>query len=120
MVEYPDLGHAEQVPPNDLQKDPSKTFYLPMHGVVKEASETTKLRIVFNASAKSSTGVSLNDTLLKGPSLYPHLTSVLNRFRCHAVGIAADISKLFREVGLQEGEKDYHRFLMETENANSG
>ena len=116
VVEYPDLGHAEQVPPNDLQKDPSKTFYLPMHGVVKEASETTKLRIVFDASAKSSTGISLNDTLLKGPSLYPHLTSVLNRFRCHAVGIAADISKMFREVGLQEGERDYHRFLMETEN----
>ena len=48
VVEYPDLGNAEQVPPNDLQKDPSKTFYL---RVVKEASKTTKLRIVFDASA---------------------------------------------------------------------
>ena len=54
VIEYPDMGHAEQVPPNDLQKDPSKTFYLPMHGVVKEASEMTKLQIVFDASAKSS------------------------------------------------------------------
>ena len=56
VVEYPDLGHVEQVPPNDLQKDPSKTFYL---RVVKEASKTMKLRIVFDASAKSSTSVSL-------------------------------------------------------------
>ena len=109
--EYPDMGHAEPVPQCDLDKDPSTTFYLPMHGVVKEASQTTKLRVVFDASAKSTTGVSLNDTLLTGPSLYPLLTSVINRFRCHAVGMAADISKMFREVGLQDGEKDFHRFL---------
>ena len=84
-----------------------------MHGVVREASETTCLRIVFDASAKTSTGVSLNDTLLTGPSMYPFLTSILNKFRCNAVAMAADISKMFCEVGIQEVERDFHRYLVE-------
>lgn len=116
VQEYPSMGHAEVVPVQDLDQDCSKSFYLPMHGVVKEESTTTKLRIVFDGSAQSSTGVSLNDTLLKGPSLYPRLTSVINRFRSHAVGMAADISKMFREVGLHDREKDLHRFLVEGSN----
>ena len=52
---------AEKVPPPDLDKPPSETFYLSMRGVFKESSTTTKLRIVFDASAKTTTGVSLND-----------------------------------------------------------
>lgn len=115
VQEYPDLAHAEMVPEDEIMTEERKTYYLPMHGVVKESSETTKLRVVFDASAKTSTGVSLNDTLLKGPSLYPHLTTILNRFRLHRVGIAADISKMFREVGLHDSERDFHRFLMEKE-----
>ena len=87
-------------------------FYLPMHGVVKESSTTTKLRVVFDASAKSATGISLNDTLLPGPSLYPLLSTVLTKFRQHRVGLSADISKMFREVGLHSSERDYHRFLL--------
>ena len=72
-----------------------------MHGVVKATSTTTKLRVVFNASAKSSSGYSLNDQSLPGPNLYPLLSSVINKFRTHQKGMtAADISKMFREVGL--------------------
>ena len=40
--------------------------FLPIHVVQKEESTTTKFRVVFDASAKSSTGVSMNDTLLVG------------------------------------------------------
>ena len=58
MQEYLDLKHAETVPMPDLKKPPELTFYLPMHAVYKESSTTTKL--------KSSTGVSLNDTLFVG------------------------------------------------------
>ena len=75
-----------------------------MHDVTKEESTTTKLHVVFDASAKSSSGVSLNDQLLPGPSLYPMLTSVLNKFRLHPIGMSADISKMFREVGLNEAD----------------
>ena len=81
IQEYGQLGHAELVPPEELQKDPSSTFYFPMHGVLKEASTTTKLRVVFDASAKSKSGASLNDTPLPGPSLFSLLSSILTKFR---------------------------------------
>ena len=94
------MQHAELVPDIDLKKLPSQSYYLPMHGVVKASSSTTKLRIVYDASAKSTSGVSLNDALLSGPSMYPLLTTLVNRFRTHKTSISADISKMFREVGL--------------------
>ena len=82
-----------------------------MHGVEKESSTTSKLRIVFDASAKSSYGNSLNDVLLTEPSLYPLLTTIINRFRLHRIGMSGDISKMFREVGLHHDDFDLHRFL---------
>ena len=105
------MDHAEPVPPARLSAPVEESFYLPMHGVVKESSTTTKLRVVFDGSAHSSTGVSLNDTLLPGPSLYPLLSTILNRFRMHPVALVGDISKMFREVGLIEEDRDLHRFL---------
>ena len=56
--EYEDLCHAEKVPPEDTLKPAPEHFYLPMHGVIKESSTTTKLCVVFNALATSSSGVS--------------------------------------------------------------
>ena len=47
---------------NDLEKPLQDVFYLPMHAIKKESRTTTKIRAVFVASAKSSTGISLNDT----------------------------------------------------------
>ena len=54
--------------------------------------------------------MSLNDTLLSGPSLYPLLSTILNRFRMNPVAMVGDISKMFREVGLVEEDRDLHRF----------
>ena len=67
--------------------------------------------MVFNASAKTTTGVSLNNTLLPGPSLYPLLTDVVLAFRSHVIGMSADISKMFRDVELHKDDRDLHRFL---------
>ena len=72
MQEYFCMQHAEAVPPEDLVKPPSKVFYLPMHVIYKQSSTTTKIRAVFDASAKSSSGISLNDILLVGPTIHPH------------------------------------------------
>ena len=111
MEEYFDLGHAEPVPPGDIQKPHKDTFYLPMHAVRKEHSSTTKVRVVFDASAKSTTGVSLNDTLLVGPTIHPSLTDVLLRFRSHRVALMADVSKMYRAIELVPTDRDLHRFV---------
>ena len=55
--EYLDLDHAEEVPQSDMDKPASQVYYLSMHCVRKDSSTTTKLRIVFDASAKSASGV---------------------------------------------------------------
>ena len=50
------------------------SHFLPHHGVIKQDRQTTKLRVIFDGSAKSSNDdLSLNDCLQKGPNLVPHL-----------------------------------------------
>ena len=80
IQEYLDLGHTEVVPDTEMEKPLDSVFYLPVHAVYKASSTTTKVRAVFDASAKSATGVSLNDTLLVGPTVHPPLIDVLLRF----------------------------------------
>lgn len=79
MEEYFSLNHAKEVPLVDLQKPPQHMFYLPMHAVRKDSSTTTKLRVVFDASARSTTGTSLNDMLMVGPNIHAPLLDVLLR-----------------------------------------
>ncbi len=85
--EYFDLRHAEPVPSGDLYKLPSEVFYLPIHAVYKRSSTTTKVRAVFDASAKSETGVSFNETLLSGPTIHspPELCTSLQKTRIFIV-----------------------------------
>ena len=86
-----------------------------MHGVMKESSSTTKLRIVFDASALTTSGNSLNDSLIPGPCMYPAIPDLLIKLRTHKVAMTADIGKMFREVGLQEVDHDLHRFVWRPE-----
>ena len=65
-----------------MEKNPSEVFYLPMHVVYKASISTMKIRAVFDAAAKSSSGVSLNDTLLVRPTVHPPIIDVLY-FRLH-------------------------------------
>ena len=66
-------------------------YYLPHHAVVKETSLTTKTRIVFDASAKSSSGLSLNECLMVGPTIQEDLFSIFSRFRSFLFALTADI-----------------------------
>ena len=111
IQEYFDLGHAESIPTTDLEKPVEDVFYLPMHAVYKASSTTTKVRAVFDASAKSSTGISLNDILLVGPTIHPPLLDVLLLFRSYPIALTADISKMYRAVELPKDDRDFHRFV---------
>ena len=67
IQEFIDLGHLDKVHPGEINNSPN--FYLPHHCVLKEDSTTTKLPVVFDASAKTTTGFSLYDCLLVGLKL---------------------------------------------------
>ena len=82
VQEYFDMGHAGPMPVKQLVKPCEEVFYLLMHGVTRDSSTTTRLRLEFDASAKSSFGTSLNDQLhvLVGPTVHPPLVDVWLRF----------------------------------------
>ena len=107
--QYLSLGHAEPVP--TAAADPDRKFYLPMHAVFKDSSSSTKLRVVFDGSATTTSGLSLNNALLVGPQLQPTLGNILIKFLAYPVALNADISKMYREVLLSPQDKDLHRFL---------
>ena len=106
---YLDLGHAEPVPPEEPPL--SELYYLPMHAVMKDSSTSTKLRVVFDGSAITSSGTSLNQSLLVGPTIQPTLSNILLKFRCYPIALNADITKMYREVLLHPADKNLHRFV---------
>ena len=63
-----------------------RAFYIPHKPVVRATAESTKLRIVYDVSARAFSGApSLNDCLHTGPSLQNKLRSVLVRGRFNPV-----------------------------------
>ncbi|XP_055931988.1 uncharacterized protein LOC129962269 [Argiope bruennichi] len=95
LNEYELLLHMEEVKENSNVEN---RYYLPHHGVLRTSIKTTKLRVVSNANAKSSSGHSLNDLLCKGGVLQEDLFSILNRIRQHVYALTADIKQMFRMI----------------------
>ena len=87
-----------------------KVHYLPHHAVIWEDKETTKLRIVYDASAKSK-GPSLNDCLYTGPKFDQRIMDIWLRFHTHQVALTADIEKAFLMVSKSEKDRDVLWFL---------
>ncbi|XP_055603915.1 uncharacterized protein LOC129752147 [Uranotaenia lowii] len=109
MREYLELGHMRLV--SVTEKSNSYACYLPHHPVLKESSSTTKLRVVFDASAKTSTGNSLNEALLVGPVVQDDLLSIVMRFRTYPVAVVADIEKMYRQIWLHSADTPCQRIL---------
>ena len=107
-------GIVEEVPPEDLKNDhnTNRSHYLPHLAVVRKDRETTKVRVVYDGSAKSSKKErSLNDCLQTGPNNLPHVFNMIANFRKNIVGLTADIEKAFLMVGIQDDQRDFLRFL---------
>ncbi|XP_060858122.1 uncharacterized protein LOC132935520 [Metopolophium dirhodum] len=109
MNEYIKMGHMVEVLENSVQTQ--KHFYLPHHSVIKASSLTTKVRVVFDASAKSASGVSLNDVLKCGPTVQQDLFSILVRFRKHQFVLTSDIEKMFRQIKIAREDWDLQRIV---------
>ena len=102
-----ELGIVER-PPNTVE---GREFYMPHKGVVRETAESTKLRVVYDASARAWNGApSLNECLNTGPPLQNKLWSVLVRRRFNPAAVTGDIKKAFLQVRIQPEERDSLRF----------
>lgn len=109
LSEYESLGHMTE---NKTSPDTeSVKYYLPHHGVIRESSTTTKLRTVFDASAATSTGVSLNDLQMVGPTVQDDLLSILLRFRQHRYVVSSDVEKMYRCISLVPSQRSLQQII---------
>ncbi|XP_036150741.1 uncharacterized protein LOC118648525 [Monomorium pharaonis] len=109
MAEYLTLGHMRRV--DITANEDIRAFYLPHHCVFKTSEPSSKIRVVFDASCKSTTGVSLNDTLRVGPVVQQDLTSIVMRFRTFKFVLTADIIKMYRQVLVHPSQTPLQRIL---------
>ena len=82
--------------------------YIPHSEVIKEERETTKLRIVYDASANQN-GPSVNEILHSGPSLLPKIFDILVRFKSYKYAILSDIQSAFLNIQVAEEDRDFFR-----------
>lgn len=92
------LGHGRIIDLNKLNFPLNQCYFLPHHAVMKEDSATTKLRVVFDASAKTELNHSLNDVLEAGPVVQKDLFSILTLFRTYRFVGLCDIKQMYRQV----------------------
>ena len=103
-------GHIERVLSTE---EPGTVFYLPHHAVVKESRATTKIRLVFDASAKSEGKLSLNQCLEPGENLLPLIFGILLRFRLKRFALVGDLAQAFLMMRLESERQRCLPFLLD-------
>lgn len=104
--EYIELGHAIETT--------NICHIIPHHAVIKDSSLTTKLRTVFDASAKTTNGFSLNERMHVGPILLEEIWSILLRWRFRKIAITADIEKMYRQFWVHRDDAKFQQILWRT------
>ncbi|XP_062556829.1 uncharacterized protein LOC134221656 [Armigeres subalbatus] len=108
VQEYLAMYNMRQV---DDEETAKPSYYLPHHAVLKPDSTTTKLRVVFDAPCRSTTGVSLNDGLMVGPVVQDDLLSIKIRSRFWKFVLVADIAKMYSMVKVAAIDQPLQRIL---------
>ncbi|XP_020299330.1 uncharacterized protein LOC109863477, partial [Pseudomyrmex gracilis] len=111
MRQYEELAHMSPAIIHDEKGEGKRTCYLPHHGVIRDSSLTTKLRVVFNGSQLVPSGESLNANLRIGENLLPALTDILLQWRAHRFVLATDIEKMYRQILIHPDDRDLQRIL---------
>ncbi|KAF2895061.1 hypothetical protein ILUMI_11114 [Ignelater luminosus] len=109
MKEYENLKHMTKVNINPIELN--KYYFLPHHPVLRADSITTKLRVVFDGSATTTTGLSINDCQKNGPVVQNDLFSILIQFGEHSVAIIADSERLYRQILVSPEDRRYQTIL---------
>ncbi|XP_055633006.1 uncharacterized protein LOC129773424 [Toxorhynchites rutilus septentrionalis] len=116
MQVYLDLGHMREITEEEIHEETAamsakRVYYLPHHAVFKDSSTTIKVRVVFDGSASTDSGYSLNDALLKGPIIQDVLLSLLLRFRKYEVALVGDTEKMYRQVRVHNDDTGLQRIF---------
>ncbi|GFY01684.1 uncharacterized protein TNCV_2608671 [Trichonephila clavipes] len=77
---------------------------MPHSAVVRKDKETTKVRMVFDASSKGRDCKSLNECLYTGPPLNLRIIDVILRFREYDHALCSDIQGAFLMIGKGSSE----------------
>ena len=104
---YLNKGYIRQVP--NSEPEPDSEWFLPHFPVVRPDRETTKVRIVFDASAKFNDR-SLNTEALPGPKLQSNIFDILVRFRQELEVLVGDVSQMYHQLILKLEDRPFHRF----------
>ncbi|XP_030757462.1 uncharacterized protein LOC115883267 [Sitophilus oryzae] len=109
--EYISLNHARIVPLSMKSDQNENKYFFPHHCVIRNDSKSSKLRVVFDGSLKTSSGLSLNDIMYKGYTVQPDLYDILLRFRTFKYVITSDIEKMYRQVRINPKHTYLHNIL---------
>ncbi|XP_058791019.1 uncharacterized protein LOC131664145 [Phymastichus coffea] len=111
MEEYEQLDHMRALTAEEIREDSGTVFYIPHHGIWQRSDRKNKLRVVFNASRDTSTGLSLNDSLHSGPKFQGHIATIITRWRRHRYVFCADVQKMFRQILMDKRDCHLQRIV---------
>ncbi|MFH4984714.1 hypothetical protein AB6A40_011423 [Gnathostoma spinigerum] len=104
------MGIIENIDPQKMTG--TRVSYIPHQAVITPSKIMTKIRVVYDASAKTGrTEHSLKECPLRGSVILPNICGMLLRFRIYPIVLVADIEKAFLQVGFREEDRDTTRFL---------
>ncbi|KAL4135937.1 hypothetical protein QTP88_007514 [Uroleucon formosanum] len=104
MSGYISLGHMS------VATSPGR-YFIPHHAVYRPAIDENKIRVVFDASAQSSRGPSLNNCLFTGPKLQQDIVDILTRFRVPKYVFTTDICKMYRQILILPEYRQFQHIL---------
>lgn len=106
MQEYVQLGHMQPVEDMSQIK-----YFIPHHGIFKAHGDTSKLRVVFDASCRATDAVSLNDVLMCGERLQSLIPNVITLFRQYPYVFTCDIKQMYRMIEVHPDDQCYQGIL---------
>lgn len=107
MEDFERLGHMEV----SSREQCGPQFFLPHHAIQRPESSTTKTRVVFDGSCRSTTQLSLNDVLYTGPTVQPPLYYTVVNFRMPRYAVTADVAMMFRQIWVHEDDRKYQQIF---------
>lgn len=113
ISEYLEKHYISPVP-NDNRFE---GYYIPHLPIVRVDKATTKVRMVMDASAKTDSGISLNDTLHTGENLQNDLFLILLDFRLFEIAFTSDLKQMYLQILVSEDDRKYQKFLYRFDNA---